>query len=207
MNVVLVGFMGSGKTAVGRRVAHRLGYTFLDTDHFIEDQVGCTIAALFEQQGEPYFRELETRLVGQLHNLNNHVIATGGGLPVSPGNSERLRAVGRTVFLNADPEEILVRLERDTRRPKLKGGELRETVRRLLEERTPIYAQSDIVIDTKSKSVNRVAGELIAFLAKGGSTKDETAEATGTAADDDAGHEARQAVESPEPPEPPDAGP
>ncbi len=136
MNVVLVGFMGSGKTAVGRRIAHRLGYTLLDTDQFIEDQVGCTIAQLFEVQGEAYFRELETRLTAHLHKLDNHVISTGGGMLIAPGNPERLRAAGRTVFLNADPEEIMQRLERDTRRPKLKGGELRETVARLLAERT-----------------------------------------------------------------------
>ncbi len=165
MNVVLVGFMGSGKTAVGRRIAQRLGYTLLDTDQFIEDQVGCTIAQLFDVQGEAYFRDLENRLAAHLHKLNNHVISTGGGMPIGPGNLERLRAAGRTVFLNADPEEIVQRLERDTRRPKLKGGELRETVARLLAERTPHYAQSEITIDTKGKSVNRVAGAIIALLA------------------------------------------
>lgn len=164
MNVVLVGFMGSGKTAVGRRIAQRLGYTFIDTDHFIEDQLGCSIATLFTEQGEPYFRELETRLASHLHKLDNHVIATGGGLPVSPGNSERLAGAGLTVFLNADLEEIIKRLERDTRRPKLKEGELRETVTRLLTERMPLYGKSALTINTKGKSVNRVAGEIIALL-------------------------------------------
>jgi shikimate kinase len=166
MNVVLVGFMGSGKTAVGRRIAQRLGYAFLDTDQFIEQQVGCPISQLFEEKGEPFFRALENRLVEQFAKLDNHVISTGGGMLTSPGNPERMRGAGLTVFLNADPEEILKRLERDTRRPKLKEGELRETVERLLAERMPLYQASAITVDTKGKSVNRVAGEIIHFLAE-----------------------------------------
>lgn len=170
MNIVLVGFMGSGKTAVGRRIAQRLGYAFLDTDQWIEQQLGCTIADLFAQKGEAYFRELETRLAGGFCKLDNHVISTGGGMLTSPGNPERLRAAGLTVFLNADPEEILQRLERDTRRPKLKEGELRETVERLLGERMPLYTASQVCVNTKGKSVNRVAGEVIALLATHGPT-------------------------------------
>ena len=168
MNIVLVGFMGSGKTAVGRRIAQRLGYGFLDTDHFIEQNFGCSIAELFEEKGEPFFREAETRMLERLPMLTNHVISTGGGMLATPGNPEKLKRAGLSIFLNADFEEILTRLERDTRRPKLREGELRETTARLLAERMPFYTQADIAIDTKGKSVNRVAGELIGLISEQG---------------------------------------
>ena len=166
MNLVLVGFMASGKTAVGRRIAQRLGYGFLDMDHHIEREMGCSISQLFEIEGEAYFRTLETRLLSHLHKLDNYVVSTGGGVLTSEGNLEILRKVGVSVFLNADRGEILKRLERDTRRPKLKEGGLEETVTRLLDERLPIYTQCDITIDTKGKTLNRVAGEIIRGLSQ-----------------------------------------
>lgn len=164
MNVVLVGFMASGKTAVGRRVARRLGYTFLDTDHLIEDEIGITIAQLFEEQGEAAFRRLESAVADKLCELENHVISTGGGILTQPGNLERLKLAGLVVFLNADLEEIIERLQRDTRRPLVQGGGLREKVTALLTERLPVYQQSDVIIDTKGKSVNKVAGDVIHSL-------------------------------------------
>lgn len=161
MNLVLVGFMASGKTAVGRRLARRLGYGFLDTDHWLEREMGCTIAEVFEQKGEPYFRKLEAALAASLHKLENHVISTGGGIVTTPDNIESLQRAGMVVFLNADPEEIIGRLEHDTHRPKLKEGDLRETVTRLLGERMPLYLRAGVAVDTKGKSANRVAGEVI----------------------------------------------
>lgn len=166
MNLVLVGFMASGKTSVGRRVARRLGYRFLDTDHFIEGELGCTIAELFATKGEAHFRDLESRLARRLSALTNTVIATGGGMPVTPGNFDALRKAGVVVFLDADIDEIVQRLERDTRRPKVQGGELREKALRLHGERVPVYRQADVVVDTKGKSVNRVAGDLIRLAAE-----------------------------------------
>ena len=166
MNLILVGFMASGKTSVGRRVARRLGYRFLDTDHFIEGQLGCTIAELFTTKGEAHFRALESRLARRLSALTNTVIATGGGMPVTPGNFEALRAAGVTVFLNADIEEIIQRLERDTRRPKVQGGDLREKVLKIHGERLAIYSQADVIVPTKGKSVNHVAGDVIRLSAE-----------------------------------------
>ncbi|MEE8395650.1 MAG: shikimate kinase [bacterium] len=166
MNLLLVGFMASGKTAVGRRLARRLGYGFVDTDRWIEQEVGCTIAQLFESHGEPYFRRLETELASHLHKLKNHIVSTGGGILTAEGNLELLRRAGLVIFLNADLEEILERLERDTHRPKLMEGELRETVTRLLGERMPVYLQAEIALDTKGKSANRVAGDIIRLVAR-----------------------------------------
>jgi shikimate kinase len=166
MNVVMVGFMGSGKTAVGRRLAQRLGYHFLDTDHFIESELGCTIAELFTSKGEAAFRELEARMAERLRRLDNHVISTGGGMVAAPGNLERLKAAGLVVFLKAELKDILARLERDTRRPMLQGHDLQERVANLMTERLPLYEQSDIVVETGGKGVNRVAGEIIRRVAE-----------------------------------------
>lgn len=169
MNVVLIGFMGSGKTVVGRRLAQRLGYGFLDTDQFVEGELGCTIAEVFSIQGEAYFRRLEARLAGRLHALQNTVIATGGGMPLAPGNLERLRRAGAVVFLKASEADIVRRLERDTRRPLLRKGEaepLEQRVHRLLGERLPTYEQADVVVETHGKSVNRVCGEIIRHIGR-----------------------------------------
>ncbi len=168
MNLVLIGFMASGKTSVGRRVARRLGYHYLDTDKFIEGELGCTIAELFQTKGEPHFRDLETRLAHRLAVLTNSVVATGGGMPITPGNMETLRKAGVVVFLKADVNEIIARLERDTRRPKVQGGDLRATVERLYSERMLVYSQADIVIPTGGKSINQVAGDVIREVANFG---------------------------------------
>lgn len=176
-NLLLIGFMGSGKTAVGRRLAQRLGYAFLDTDHFIEREAGCTIAELFEVRGELAFREMESALAGRLALVRCHVVATGGGLPCTPGNMERLKRAGVVVFLKAAPEDLLVRLSRDTRRPKLREGEsLEATIERLMGERLPIYEQADLVVETHGKSVNRVAGEIIANVSAARARKQGAAE-------------------------------
>ena len=115
----------------------------------------------FSYCGEAYFRELETRLVKHLHKLKNHVVSTGGGVLTTDGNLELLQEAGLTVFLNADRSDILQRLECDVRRPKLKEGNLEETVNRLLDERMERYCASRIIINTKGKGVNGISGEII----------------------------------------------
>jgi shikimate kinase len=165
MNVVLIGFMASGKTSVGRRVAKRLGYRFMDTDQFIESQQGRAIGDIFATEGEPYFRALETRLLRRLRAFTNYVFSTGGGIITTPGNLELLKQIGAVVFLKADPEEILRRLQHDKRRPKVQGGDLRATVLSLLGERLPLYERADVVIETLGKTPNQVAGEVIRLAA------------------------------------------
>jgi len=164
MNVVLIGFMGSGKTTIGRRLARRLGYRFLDTDQFIEQEIGRTIAEIFASEGESYFRELETRVARRLPQLENTVIATGGGMPMTPGNLDLLKRAGPVVFLKADPEDIIQRLERDTRRPIMQQGNVRDTVTNLLGRRLPVYSQADLVVETGGKGMQRVAGDIIRFM-------------------------------------------
>ncbi len=173
MNLILVGMMGSGKTSVGKRLARRLGYRFLDTDHYIEANTGQTIAEMFAEHGEAHFRELEARLAARLHKLDNYVLATGGGFLTPEGNLERVKAAGVTVFLNAMLEDILKRLQHDRRRPKVQGGDLQETITTLFQERLPLYSQSDITVDTRGKTAYRVAGEIIRRIgeARRGATK------------------------------------
>lgn len=182
MNVVLVGFMASGKTSVGRRVAKRLGYRFMDTDQFIEAEQGCTINDIFGYQGEAYFRELESQLLERLKRCDSYVFSTGGGILTTPGNLERLREIGVLVFLKADTEDIITRLSNDTRRPNARAEDpeaLRARVLGLLEVRMPLYEQADIVIETLGKTPNQVAGEVIrrvaGFRRKGGSPPEPSA--------------------------------
>jgi shikimate kinase len=164
MNVLLIGFMASGKTTIGRRLARRLGYRFLDTDHYIEEELGQTVAEVFATAGEARFRELESRLARRLHRLDNTIVATGGGMPVTPGNLDLLKQAGPVIFLKADTEDILRRLERDTRRPIVQGGNLRDRVTGLLEQRLPTYGQADLTVETGGKGMARVTGEIIRFM-------------------------------------------
>ncbi len=166
MNVVLVGFMASGKSSIGKRLARRLGYRFLDTDQFIEAELGCSIAEIFAIQGEPYFRELETRVLRSLPRLENHIIATGGGIITTPGNMELLKRIGTVVFLNAERKDILARLERDTRRPMVQGGNLEEKVNALLDKRMPLYTQADVIVPTSGRTVNQTASEVLRLVAE-----------------------------------------
>lgn len=164
MNVVLVGFMASGKSSVGRRLARRLGYQYLDTDHFIEQHSGLRISEIFSQYGEPFFRGLESKIAARLGGLENTIISTGGGMAAQPGNLAHLKRAGLVVFLKPELEDVIIRLGKDTRRPMVKNGDLRETVTKLWEERLPLYEQSDFTLGTKGKSINRVACEIISQL-------------------------------------------
>ena len=164
MNLVLVGFMGSGKTAVGRRLAKRLGYHFLDTDRYIEDQTGLTVVQIFEHQGEAHFRELERRLAVNLYKVSNTVISTGGGMLFTPGNPESLKKAGPMVYLKAAEAAILERLGRNNNRPLASGEGWEDNIRQLLAQRSPLYETADLIIPTEDKSINQVAGEIIRHL-------------------------------------------
>ena len=171
MNIVLVGFMASGKSAVGRRLAKRLGYKLLDMDQALEESAGVPVATIFAEKGEAAFRRMETEWLDSLTQVDNHVFSTGGGILTTPGNMERLKRLGPVVFLNADLDDILLRLANDTRRPLVQrlresGQDLRTSLQALLEQRLPLYMQADIVIPTLGKTPNTVAGELIGAISR-----------------------------------------
>jgi 3-dehydroquinate synthase len=162
-NIVLIGFMGTGKTAVGQLVATRLGRPFLDTDTLIEGLAGRSIPKIFAEDGEAAFRRLEARAVAEATARGGSVIATGGGVVLSRENRERLRQNGLIVALNADPQSILARVGGGGDRPLL-GDDPEGSVRRLLNERAPLYQAADLVVETSRLSVAGVADRVVAFI-------------------------------------------
>jgi shikimate kinase / 3-dehydroquinate synthase len=163
-NVVLIGFMGTGKSAVGRCVASRLERPFIDTDAMIEARDGRTIAEIFAGEGEAAFRRLEAAAVAEAAASEGAVIATGGGVPLSSENMHALRRRGVIVSLTASPEAILARVGGGAERPLL-GDAPAAAVERLLAEREAAYRAADLVIDTSDASTEEVADRILAFLA------------------------------------------
>jgi shikimate kinase len=153
-NIILIGFMGSGKTSVGKALAERLSYRFMDTDEMIEQKAGCTINHIFEAYGEAYFRTMETDLLTELTiSLTHTVLSSGGGLPLRKENIQLLRELGEIVYLKAAKDTLTNRLLSDTSRPLLKGEILDLRIEKMLKIREPIYesaAQHSIVTDQKN---------------------------------------------------------
>ncbi|HTU02134.1 MAG TPA: 3-dehydroquinate synthase [Candidatus Sulfotelmatobacter sp.] len=162
--IVLTGFMGSGKTAVGRRLAARLGYAFLDLDLLIEAETGLSIPEIFTARGEAGFRELEAAMVDRVAGRRDCVIATGGGAIVDSRNLEQLQAEGIVVTLQADPDTILARIGGGGDRPMLWGGDPRDRIRVLLAEREPAYRRADWVVASSGRSVDETVEEILARL-------------------------------------------
>ncbi len=156
-NVALCGFMGSGKSSVGRVVASLLHFTFLDTDAVIESRAGKTISEIFSQDGEPAFRALESKIVHELESRTRTVISTGGGMVVNPQNMESLKRHALVVCLWATPETILSRVRYQGHRPLLAGENPLERIRTLLAERAPAYKQADVLISTEFRSTPEIA--------------------------------------------------
>ena len=138
-NIVLVGFMGSGKSTVGRMLARQLRFRFLDTDKLVEEREWATIPEIFAQHGEAHFRECETSALESLRGVRQHILATGGGIVTVPGNIPLLRSLGLVVLLKADPEEIYRRVSRNSERPLLQVEDPRRRVLDLMAARLPQY--------------------------------------------------------------------
>lgn len=162
-NIILIGFMGSGKTSIGVQLAKRLGYTFQDTDLLIEKKCNKTIRNIFSEEGENYFRRLETQVITDLcGELNHTVLSVGGGLPITEGNSEILRRLGQVIFLKVSKETIKKRLKGDTTRPLLAGQDAEKKVEELLQYREPIYeATAHYTVVTDDKSFECIMDEII----------------------------------------------
>jgi shikimate kinase len=139
-NIVLIGFMGSGKSSVGRLVAARLGFQFVDTDQLIVQKTGAQITEIFREHGEEFFRDEESRALESLQNQSGLVIATGGGIVVRESNVALLRNLGAVVWLTANEEVIFDRVSRNSKRPLVQTENPRETIRSLLALRNPLYA-------------------------------------------------------------------
>ena len=163
-NLILVGFMGTGKTDVGRALALRLGWEFMDSDDIIEERSGKAISDIFRDEGEERFREIESQVARDLPKLSNHVIATGGGIILREDNLRSLRKAGRVICLKASPEEIVKRLENTKDRPLLDIPDRMDSIKRFLAERRPFYEQADYTIDTTGMNVKAVVDKIIEIL-------------------------------------------
>lgn len=166
MAIFLTGFMGTGKSAVGRALAVRLGKPFIDLDAEVERRAGMSIARIFAEAGESHFRGLEAARLVEVAPLDA-VIATGGGAFVAAANRDAMRAHGSVICLTADVDEILRRTAQDTTRPLLTGDDREARVRRLLAERADAYAQADYRIDTTRKPIAWIVERIVAFLDAG----------------------------------------
>lgn len=160
VNIALIGFMGTGKTSVGRIVAEQLHFEYLDTDELIQAQTGCSITDIFARDGEPAFRALEQKIVEELASRTKTVIATGGGLPVNPKNLASLKAHALVVSLWSSPEKIWERVRHQSHRPLLHDENPQAKIRELLAAREPFYRQADVLLNTDLRSVREVAQQL-----------------------------------------------
>ena len=162
-NYVLIGFMGSGKTTFGKALAKHCGMDFLDTDEYIEQQAGKSIAQIFEEDGEAAFRQIETETLVRLRDsLHNTVVATGGGMPLRKENARLLKEIGRVNYLTATSREIYDRVKGDTKRPLLQTENPYERICHMMQERKPKYeAACDRVIDTNSNDIEEIIASII----------------------------------------------
>jgi shikimate kinase len=164
-HIVLTGFMASGKTAVGRRLARRLGYDFLDTDQTIEERSGRTISDIFAKEGEAAFRKLERDTIAALALEHPTVIATGGGTFVDAENRAALHKVGPVVCLVTSPEVILERVARSDKRPLAQGPDAARRLLELYASRLPFYRMADVMVETDGLTVDQAAQRVAAAIA------------------------------------------
>jgi len=162
-NLILVGFMGTGKTVVGHAAAGALGFAYVDTDEIIEERAGKAISRIFAEDGEPDFRDLETEAIRSLVSLERHVVATGGGCVQREENWEAMHAAGLVVCLAARPEVIFERTRLTSHRPLLQTSNPLARIRELLDRRVPFYARADHTIDTSDLTVDEVVARLVAL--------------------------------------------
>ena len=163
-SVVLVGMMGAGKSSIGRRLAARLGIPFVDADSEIEKAAGMTIPEIFAAHGEPYFRAGEARVIARLLDGGPQVLATGGGAFMNPETRATIHAKGISVWLRATLEVLSRRIKRRTDRPLLKTTDPMATLRRLIEERYPVYAGADLTVESREVPHDTIVDEIVAGL-------------------------------------------
>lgn len=161
MNILLTGFMGAGKTTVGKKLAKRLGYFFIDTDREIEKEQGCSITEIFKYGGEECFRDLETDILQKLQTKQNLVIATGGGMVLRNENRSLMQSLGTRVYLKVELQELMHRLKKDKKRPLLQKSKPEEHILEMLQQRKSIYEEAECIIDTTDLSPHQMVTEII----------------------------------------------
>ncbi len=160
-NIALIGFMGTGKSTVGRLIAEQLRFEFLDTDALIEQRSGKKITEIFAQNGETAFRELEAQLVAELAARTHTIISTGGGLPTNPANLASLKTHSLVICLWASPERIYERVREQFHRPLLNDPDPLGKIRTLLTAREKFYKQADVLINSDLRLAREVAQQVV----------------------------------------------
>lgn len=166
-NIVLIGFMGSGKSTVGKQLSKLLGYTFVDTDLYIEQKENMTVSEIFAKHGEAYFRTLETEVAEVLSHKERLVIATGGGMILNKKNAQTLRSNALSVWLKVSPETVLERLKNDTSRPLLNHPNKTKAIEELLLQRNAMYnaacdvnVNADDTLENVTQSILSICGKM-----------------------------------------------
>ncbi len=163
-NVVLVGFMATGKSTVGPELASRLSFQVVDTDDLIEEKAGKPISDIFAQEGEEAFRDLESEVALEVSRRRGHVIITGGGIVLRERNMAALKEAGPVFCLSASPEEILKRTDGTNHRPLLQSEKPLKRIQDLLKTRQPFYARSDYTIDTTGMPIRKIVECILGIL-------------------------------------------
>jgi shikimate kinase len=164
--IVLVGLMGAGKTTVGRRLAEKLGLVFVDADHEIEVAAGQTIPEIFAKHGEAYFRDGERKVIARLLENGAQVLATGGGAYMNADTRGAIRSHGISIWLRADFDLLMRRVRRRSNRPLLQNDDPEAVMRKLIEERYPVYAEADITVDSRDVAHTSIVNTIIKTLAR-----------------------------------------
>ncbi len=163
--ISLIGLPGSGKSSVGRQLARRLQLPFSDSDHVIEQQLGCSIREYFEREGEERFRDVEESVIEQLTQVGSGVLSTGGGVILRQANRLRLRQHGQVVYLNSSPDELFRRLRHDVNRPLLQVADPLNRLRDMHTLRDPLYRETaHFVVETGRPSVATLVGMIVKQL-------------------------------------------
>ncbi len=161
-NIILIGFMGTGKTTVSKELAKMYGMKIVDSDQYIEEKEGMKIHDMFEKYGEQYFRDLESEAIKEILNNKNQIISCGGGIILRDENVENMKKNGNIVLLTASPSTILERVKKDNNRPLLSSNVTKEDIIKLLEKRkSRYYGATDIYVDTDDKSVGEICEEIV----------------------------------------------
>lgn len=164
-NIVLVGPMGAGKSTVGRQLASRLAFAFVDTDHVIEARTGADIPWIFDVEGEEGFRQRESAVLEDLLGLDNHVIATGGGIIERECNHLTLNKLGKVVYLTASLDQLYARTCKDKKRPLLQVDDPKARIESLLAKRDPLYRKvADFILDTDGRNSQWVVNKIISSV-------------------------------------------
>jgi shikimate kinase len=163
-NIYLIGFMGTGKSTVGRLVAEKLGMEFCDTDAMVEAKSGMTVSEIFDEMDEEAFRSMETDVLKEITEKRNLVVSTGGGIVVTKGNMEIMRQAGSLITLMASPEQIFERIKDDKGRPLLQVESPLDEIKKLIFDRAPFYINTDYIVETTEMSPAEAAEEIIRFV-------------------------------------------